>query len=492
MTREHKGEEPKVKEVKYQATFAEEIGDLEGNGFRITSVTDISPWLNGLTPLDSAEPELLQEVASVKKDIRSIVMLDIEPTDVEDANPMLHGRRATLLETKNGDKAIVVVVRHGGGSWGNFGGAGVYNHGGPSRLAAAVEHSQKLATIMTTKAYAIGVEDQLGGSKTVIDSADWLSNPSLQFATGALFSPEGPFPNVITGSDAGQTAETIDSMYRGSMVAGAKGGEIVGTKDGLPDTASYCYWTMLKTYETLQGLYPEENLPSLQGIDASVQGIGKIGTATVEMLLDSGAKTITLTDIVLFDDTLIEYAENQGLWSETAGNIQSAMNAKVEAWQERAASNGQKVKVVRPEAIYDQPASLYAPCATVEGDIDNDKVNRLAESGVRVILSGANGPMASLETVKHAERKGILTPHETVANGGSATSAALEALRYLPEQDEWQGDSRRFVEEVLVPHVDKNVRAKLASAQKYAGENGSTLYEGTTIDVDKWLETIAN
>jgi glutamate dehydrogenase/leucine dehydrogenase len=473
--------------AEYRDNFEAEIGAIEEAGYEITATYNLFPWLENAAIPSATESELYEEFYAAKSNIAAIVMVDVEPTQPERANPLLHSRRAVLLETREGERAIVAVARHSSGDWGNFGGAGIYNHSGPSRLAAALAHSENLAAIMTTKAYSIGVENDLAGSKTVIDSQGWLSSPTLQFVTGMFFSPNGAFPRVITGSDAGQTAETIERMYRGSRLAGGRGGEIVGSKDGLPDTASYCYWTMRTTYAALRELHPEEELPSLEGITAAVQGIGKIGTATVEMLLDAGAGIIYLTDLKLFDETMADFAASQGLSAAEVVAMQEAMREKLAAWRYRAIHNGQQIVSVRPEEIHDQPAALFCPCATAEGDISQDKIDRLAKAGVRVILSGANGPLASLEVANYAQIKGIFIPHEAIANGGSATAAALEALRYLPEQEDWQGDYERFVKEVLVPHIERNVREKLARAQKCAEQLGLSLYEGTIADAQNWL-----
>lgn len=93
---------------------------------------------------------------------------------------------------------------------------------------------------------------------------------------------------------------------------------------------------------------------------------------------------------------------------------------------------------------------------------------------------------------EYAESKGIIFPHETIVNGGSATSAAMEALEYLPNQNIWKGDHEDFVKRVLVPHIFSTVEKRLKEASEISTTQEISLYEASVVATERWLTTTWN
>jgi glutamate dehydrogenase/leucine dehydrogenase len=77
---------------------------------------------------------------------------------------------------------------------------------------------------------------------------------------------------------------------------------------------------------------------------------------------------------------------------------------------------------VGPEAIYDQPADVYAPCA-LGGSLNEKTIPRL---GCRIVCGAANAQLATAEDADRVAEAGILYAPDFIVNAGGLISAADE------------------------------------------------------------------
>ena len=87
-------------------------------------------------------------------------------------------------------------------------------------------------------------------------------------------------------------------------------------------------------------------------------------------------------------------------------------------------------KSVAPDAIYDQEADIYAPCA-LGATINDDTLPRLK---VEIIAGGANNQLAEDRHGDLLEQRGILYAPDYVINGGGVINVYGELHRWPAER----------------------------------------------------------
>jgi leucine dehydrogenase len=85
---------------------------------------------------------------------------------------------------------------------------------------------------------------------------------------------------------------------------------------------------------------------------------------------------------------------------------------------------------VPPEAIYDQPADIYAPCA-LGATLNEETIPRLK---VQVIAGAANNQLAEDRHGDELDRRGILYAPDYVINGGGVINVYGELNRWPAER----------------------------------------------------------
>ncbi|OGC51556.1 hypothetical protein A2982_03200 [candidate division WWE3 bacterium RIFCSPLOWO2_01_FULL_39_13] len=448
--------------------FGSEIGHIERTGYEITNVIDLSTWFRQLDTRARANGYFgLRDVHErVADDIDSIFHIKLEDTNSSD--PLLHDRQVVLIRTKDGKKTIVAIAMYDKTDESlYFGATGNYNlpPNLDSPLAHTLRHSEKLAQTMRKKSHAIGMGHRLGGTKVIVGGNDWINSHTLQVVTGALFSKQGPFPNVITGADVGQTEESLKNMEIGSRLGNGIG-QIVGAEKSTLDIPSYIRHSILATYLNLKERLPEYHLPDLRDAYISIQGLGKMGSQIAEMYIEEEVRKLTVTDIALFSD----------VFPSVPNSHQENIRNTLEKLNRLSRDNNIELEVAYPSEIWDKKADIFSPCSSEEHIISRQKIQRLAKSGVKVVLAGANCPLECSELGSYAQQKfGILIPPEVLSNGGPATAAAFEALRLIyPEEFEGNGD---FSKNDLVPHIRKNISAKVQHLIALMQTQSVSLYE---------------
>ncbi len=127
----------------------------------------------------------------------------------------------------------------------------------------------------------------------------------------------------------------------------------------------------------------------LRGLTVAVQGVGSVGAHLCDKLHAAGARLV-ITD------------------------THAARLAAV------AARTG--AEVVAPDAIFDVPAEVFAPCA-LGGAISEATLDRLAAT---VIAGGANNQLATPEAGRVLHERGIVYAPDYVINGGGIINVAGE------------------------------------------------------------------
>ena len=249
----------------------------------------------------------------------------------------------------------------------------------------AITDALRLARGMTYKSAVAGIN--LGGGKSVI------IGDNKRVDREALFRAHGRFIETlggryITAEDIGTSPADMEYIkLETDHVAGLLG--LSG--DPSPVTGYGVYVGMKAAAKVRWGS------DSLSGKTVAVQGAGKVAHYLMQHLHAEGARII-VTDI-------------------DAEKVKRA----VEEFGARS---------VPPDAIYDQEADIYAPCAL--GATINDVT--LPRLKVQIIAGGANNQLAEDRHGDELERRGILYAPDYVINGGGVINVYGELHRWPVER----------------------------------------------------------
>ena len=249
----------------------------------------------------------------------------------------------------------------------------------------AITDALRLARGMTYKAAAAGLN--LGGGKSVIIGDN--RRPERE----ALFRAHGRFVDslggrYITAEDVGTSPADMEFVRRETAhVAGLM--NLSG--DPSPVTGYGVYVGMKACAKRRWGK------DSLSGRTVLVQGAGKVAVALCRYLQKEGARLV-LTDVV------------------------------PEKVQEAAAELG--ATTVAPDAIYDQPGDIYAPCA-LGATINDETLDRLK---VEIVAGAANNQLAEDRHGVELERRGLLYAPDYVINSGGLINVYGELERWPRER----------------------------------------------------------
>ncbi len=251
--------------------------------------------------------------------------------------------------------------------------------------AEAITDALRLARGMSYKAAVAGIN--LGGGKSVIIGDNKLIDRE------ALFRAHGRFIETlggryITAEDIGTSPADMEYIkLETDHVAGLLG--LSG--DPSPVTAYGVYVGMKAAAMARWGS------DSLSGKTVAVQGAGKVAYYLCRHLHAEGVNLI-VTDI--------DQEKLKRVVAETGA------------------------RAVDPEAIYQQQADVYAPCAL--GAVINDRT--LPRLKVQIIAGGANNQLAEDRHGDELEKKGILYAPDYVINGGGVINVYGELHRWPQER----------------------------------------------------------
>jgi leucine dehydrogenase len=243
----------------------------------------------------------------------------------------------------------------------------------------------RLSEGMTYKAAAAGLP--LGGGKAVILADGLESDPAIRAARFRAFGRfvESLNGRYITAEDVGTTPQDMAFVLENTAhVVGLPG----ATGDPSPVTA----------YGVLRGMEAAVefalNRDSLEGVRVAVQGLGKVGLALVDYLVEAGAQVI-------------------------------ATDVRPEAL--KAARLRPNVRLVAPDEIYDVDCDVFAPCAL--GGIINDAT--LPRLRCAVIAGAANNQLEDPDRHSQALRhRDITYVVDYVINAGGLINVSAEVEGY--------------------------------------------------------------
>ncbi len=236
----------------------------------------------------------------------------------------------------------------------------------------ALEDVLRLSKGMTYKAAAAGLD--LGGGKAVI-----IGDPRMD-KSERLFRAYGRIVDslrgrYITAEDIGTTTADMDMVRRETRWALGNSVAHGGSGDPSPVTARGLY---AATRAVAQKLWGD---PDIAGRRFAVQGVGKVGSAYVQLLVEDRAE-VMVTDA-----------------------YEPAIHAAVEIYG---------VEPVDPDEIHRVDCDFFSPCAMGAGLNETT----VPELNCAAIVGSANNQLATDKDAERLADRGILYAPDFVVNAG--------------------------------------------------------------------------
>lgn len=271
-------------------------------------------------------------------------------------------------DSKTGLKAIVAI--HNTTLGPAFGGTRMWSY---RNEIEALRDVMRLAKAMTFKAAAAGLN--FGGGKGVI-----IGDPKKD-KNEALLRSYGRFVQSLGGRFI--TAEDVGTCVEDMRVIMSETDYVSGTSfDPSPFTAYGVYCGIRACLEYVFGD------GSVEDVHVAVQGVGKVGSELVRLLVENGAR-VTVTDL-------------------DAGKIRALLDLGVE--------------YVDPGKIYSVQCDVFSPCA-LGGVINDSTVRRLRCS---IVAGAANNQLENESTGEVLADLGILYAPDYIINAGGLIAVAHE------------------------------------------------------------------
>jgi glutamate dehydrogenase/leucine dehydrogenase len=246
--------------------------------------------------------------------------------------------------------------------------------------AEALTDVLRLAQGMTYKHAVCG--NDLGGGKAVIvgDPARIRSDDLIRSYARFVDRLCGRY---LTAEDVGTTQADMDLIKTVTPHVTGVSERLGGSGDPSPATAWGLLHAMHAVAERVWGD------PSLEGRHIAVSGVGKVGRALVEYLVDAGAK-LTIADVR--DDVAASIAE------------------------------GSQATVVDPATIHAVECDVFSPCAL--GAVLNAQT--IPELRCAAVCGCANNQLATPEDGERLAAFGVLYAPDYVVNAGGVINIAQE------------------------------------------------------------------
>jgi len=267
----------------------------------------------------------------------------------------------------------------------SLGGTRIYPY---ASFEQALEDVLRLSKGMTYK--AVSSQSPWAGAKAVIiaDPKKGKSKELLQAFGEAVHRLNGEY---ICAEDSGCSPEDLEVVAQSTpYVVGLPHEKSSGNPS--PFTA----WGVFKGIQAV--MYQLFGSDSVEGRTIAIQGLGSVGSRLAEFLFWHGAKLI-VTDAHM----------------EKAAQIAKQFNAKL----------------VTPDAIYEQPCDVFAPCA-LGAIINSQTIEKLR---CRAIAGAANNQLLADTDAEELRRLGILYAPDFVINSAGLINVTAETFEegYNPE-----------------------------------------------------------
>jgi leucine dehydrogenase len=256
----------------------------------------------------------------------------------------------------------------------------------------AIVDAMRLARGMTFKAAVAGLN--LGGGKTVV-----IGDPRKD-KSEALFRALGRFVDTLNGryiaaEDVGTATQDMDYVAMETPYVTGIDSPDGGSGDPSPMTAFGVFQGIRAAAKKVYGTH------KLEGRRITMQGCGHVGTYLAQHLVDAGA-LLTVTDI--HDDNIERVVAQTG------------------------------AQVVAPDAIYDVPTEIFAPCA-LGGIVNPENIEKLIAAGdLKIVAGAANNVLDHDSTGRLLHDRGILYAPDYVINAGGLINVSEELGGYNHEK----------------------------------------------------------
>ena len=290
-----------------------------------------------------------------------------------------HERVLFANDAASGLKALVAI--HSSALGPAFGGCRMYPYDDEGRALADV---LRLSKGMTYKAAICGLP--YGGGKSVIMGDPRRDKtPTLLHAMGRLV--ESLSGQYIIADDVGTTLADLAVMRAATTHTAA------ATAAAQLPLAVTAYGVLMAITAAVKHALGRADL---EGLAVAVQGLGAVGLPLCGYLREQGAKLIV---------------------------------ADIDAARAAQAASEHAAKVVEPEAIYDEAAQVFAPCA-LGAVLNTETIPRLR---CQLICGGANNQLASApDDAALAARRIVFVP-DYLANAGGVIDFYQESIDDRPE-----------------------------------------------------------
>lgn len=256
-------------------------------------------------------------------------------------------------------------------------------------LHEALDDVMALSSTMTVKAAAAGLD--LGGGKAVIlddgrmPPGSALRDARLEAAGAVIDELGGAY---VTAEDLGTCTDDMESIARRTRFVVGRASSAGGLGDPSPATAQTVFRAIrVALAHASAGSAPPAR--GLAGATVGVVGLGKVGSALADMLLEAGARVLAY-----------DVAPDRLVRARAAG-CEVARSA---------------------EALMQAPLDVLAPCA-LGGMVDEDAAREL---DCRVVCGAANNPLAGTSTAALLADRGVLYVPDFLANCGGVVHVAAE------------------------------------------------------------------
>ncbi len=251
---------------------------------------------------------------------------------------------------------------------------------------AALTDVLRLSKAMALKAAAAGLD--LGGGKAVIIGDRSITSADLWHGYGRLIDSLGGA--YITAEDVGTTTDDMRLIGEETRWVVGRSPEDHGVGDPSPATARGVIRAMQAVSNHLW------KTDSLHGCRVAVQGVGKVGSALVELLVDHGAEVV-IADI-----------------------NQAAADDMVERFG---------VKAVSTEDIFLEECDILSPCS-LGGALNAEVISHLQ---CRAVVGSANNQLGTEADDERLAETGILYVPDFIANVAGVIHVAAELDGFDPE-----------------------------------------------------------
>jgi leucine dehydrogenase len=215
----------------------------------------------------------------------------------------------------------------------------------------------------------------MGGGKSVI-MADGVTTSRER-----LFAAHGRFVESLGGRYI--TAEDVGTSYQDMAIVRRETRHVAGLRDPSSVTAHGVFRALLAAARHRWGG------EDLAGRTVALQGCGHVGSALARALVDAGARLVV---------------------------------CDVDAERARRCAAETGASSVAPDAVYDVPADVFAPCAL--GAIFNDRT--IPRLRCEIVVGAANNQLAAPADADRLAARGVLYVPDYVANAGGVIDGARD------------------------------------------------------------------